>query len=250
MTALLTAQSLEVRYGQNLAVRGVSMQVKKGAITTVIGANGAGKTSLLAGLMGLERRSGSIVFDGCDASHSAPEQNVRRGMILVPERRELFGSMSVNDNLILGGVADRRRPKPALDERLAGVFNKYPRLAERRNQLAGTLSGGERQMLALGRALMGNPRLLLLDEPSLGLAPNLVAQMFDWICALRDDGISILLIEQNALAALDVAQYAYVMSQGEFTTEGEAAKLRDQDEIVSRYFGKKEMSRKAGEAKS
>jgi branched-chain amino acid transport system ATP-binding protein len=250
MTALLTAQALEVRYGQNLAVRGVSMQVKKGAITTVIGANGAGKTSLLAGLMGLERRSGSIVFDGCDVSHSAPEQNVRKGMILVPERRELFSSMSVNDNLILGGVADRRRPKPGLDERLEGVFVKYPRLAERRHQIAGTLSGGERQMLALGRALMGNPRLLLLDEPSLGLAPNLVAQMFDWICALRDDGISILLIEQNALAALDVAQYAYVMNQGEFTAEGEAAKLRDRDEIVSRYFGKKEISRKAGEGTS
>ncbi len=250
MTALLTATALEVRYGQNLAVRGVSIEVQPGAITTVIGANGAGKTSLLAGLIGLERRSGAILFDGCDVSHSAPEQNVRRGMILVPERRELFGSMSVNDNLILGGVADRRRPKPALEQRLDGVFAKYPRLAERRHQLAGTLSGGERQMLALGRALMGNPRLLLLDEPSLGLAPNLVAQMFDWICALRDDGISILLIEQNALAALDVAQYAYVMSQGEFTAQGEAAKLRDKDEIMSRYLGKRKGSESAGEGKS
>jgi branched-chain amino acid transport system ATP-binding protein len=247
MTALLTAQALEVRYGQNLAVRGVSMQVHRGTITTVIGANGAGKTSLLAGLMGLERRSGSIVFDECDVSHSAPEQNVRRGMILVPERRELFGSMSVNDNLILGGVAGRGRTKAGTDQRLADVFSKYPRLAERRHQLAGTLSGGERQMLALGRALMGNPRLLLLDEPSLGLAPNLVTQMFDWICALRDDGISILLIEQNALAALEIAQYAYVMNQGEFTAQGEAAKLRDQDEIVSRYFGRKEGSRTPGE---
>jgi branched-chain amino acid transport system ATP-binding protein len=171
-------------------------------------------------------------------------------MILVPERRELFGSMSVNDNLILGGVAGRSRATIATSERLESVFAKYPRLAERRHQLAGTLSGGERQMLALGRALMGNPRLLLLDEPSLGLAPNLVAQMFDWICALRDDGISILLIEQNALAALDVAQYAYVMNQGEFTAEGEAAKLRDKEDIMSRYFGKRKGPDTAGEGKS
>lgn len=239
MTDLLTATALEVRYGPNLAVRGVSLRVQAGTITSVIGANGAGKTSLLAGLMGLERRSGSIFLDQNDVSHNAPEQNVLKGMILVPERRELFGSMSVNDNLILGGVAGRGRITATIDERLDSVFTKYPRLAERRQQLAHTLSGGERQMLALGRALMGQPRLLLLDEPSLGLAPNLVTQMFDWICALRDEGISILLVEQNASAALDISQYAYVMSQGEFTAEGEASRLRDQDDIVAGYFGKK-----------
>ncbi len=237
MTALLAASTLEVRYGQNLAVRGVNLEVRPGTITTVIGANGAGKTSLLAGLMGLARRSGSIKFDGHDISDDAPEHNVRRGMILVPERRELFHSMSVMDNLILGGVANRMKGSPTTRARLADVFAKYPRLAERRQQIAGTLSGGERQMLALGRALMGQPRLLLLDEPSLGLAPTLVDQMFAWIRQLREEGMAILLIEQNAFAALDVAQYAYVMHQGQFSAQGEPASLRNREDIVSRYLG-------------
>lgn len=238
MTALLATNLLEVRYGQNLAVRGVAFQVRQGTITTVIGANGAGKTSLLAGLMGLARRSGSIVFDGHDISRNAPEHNVRRGMILVPERRELFSTMSVLHNLVLGGVANRSPKIPTTKERLEDVFAKYPRLAERRHQLAGTLSGGERQMLALGRALMGKPRLLLLDEPSLGLAPALVEEMFGWIKQLQEEGISILLIEQNALAALDIAHYAYVMSQGEFSTQGDPESLRNRDDIVARYLGK------------
>jgi branched-chain amino acid transport system ATP-binding protein len=238
VTALLATNLLEVRYGQNLAVRGVAFQVRQGTITTVIGANGAGKTSLLAGLMGLARRSGSIVFDGHDISRNAPEHNVRRGMILVPERRELFSTMSVLDNLVLGGVANRSPKIPTTKERLEDVFAKYPRLAERRHQLAGTLSGGERQMLALGRALMGKPRLLLLDEPSLGLAPALVEEMFGWIKQLQEEGISILLIEQNALAALDIAHYAYVMSQGEFSTQGDPESLRNRDDIVARYLGK------------
>jgi branched-chain amino acid transport system ATP-binding protein len=188
--------------------------------------------------MGLARRSGSIVFDGHDISRNAPEHNVRRGMILVPERRELFSTMSVLDNLVLGGVANRSPKIPTTKERLEDVFAKYPRLAERRHQLAGTLSGGERQMLALGRALMGKPRLLLLDEPSLGLAPALVEEMFGWIKQLQEEGISILLIEQNALAALDIAHYAYVMSQGEFSTQGDPESLRNRDDIVARYLGK------------
>ena len=166
-----------------------------------------------------------------------PRHNARLGMILVPERRELFTTMSVLDNLMLGGVADRTSSKADIRDRLADVFLKYPRLAERRHQAAGTLSGGERQMLALGRALMGKPRLLLLDEPSLGLAPNLVAQMFTWIYKLKDDGISILLIEQNARAALDISQYAYVMAQGHFSAEGDPDALRNQDDFVARYFG-------------
>ena len=239
MTALLTTQALEVRYGQNLAVRGVALEVRQKTITTVIGANGAGKTSLLSGLMGLARRSGSIVFDGHDISRNAPEHNVRQGMILVPERRELFSTMSVLDNLLLGGVANRNPGAPTTKDRLDDVFAKYPRLAERRKQLAGTLSGGERQMLALGRALMGKPRLLLLDEPSLGLAPALVEEMFDWIRQLQEEGISILLIEQNALAALDIAHYAYVMSQGEFSAHGDPDSLRNCDDIVARYLGKR-----------
>lgn len=238
MTPLLAVHGLEVRYGQTLAVRGVALEVRPGSITTVIGANGAGKTSLLAGLMGLARRSGSIVFDGEDISRYAPEHNVRRGMILVPERRELFGSMSVLDNLVLGAVASRNPRAAGTGDRLAGVFAKYPRLAERRHQLARTLSGGERQMLALGRALMGRPRLLLLDEPSLGLAPALVEQMFEWIKELQMDGISVLLIEQNALAALDIAHYAYVMTQGEISAQGGPDSLRNRDDLVARYLGR------------
>ena len=239
MSALLSARELEVRYGQNLAVRGVSLDVRAGEITTVIGANGAGKTSLLAGLMGLERRSGQIIFDERDISRSPPEDNVRCGIILVPERRELFGTMSVIDNLVLGGVRGRMRAGKDLGRRLARVFERYPRLAERRAQPAGTLSGGERQMLALGRALMGEPRLLMLDEPSLGLAPNLVRQMFAWICELQREGIAILLIEQNARAALNVAQYAYVMDQGRFSAQGPAAKLKAEEDIVARYLGRR-----------
>lgn len=237
MTGLLNAEGLEVRYGQNIAVHGVSIAVRKGAITCVIGANGAGKTSLLAGLVGLERRNGAIRFDGGDISRNPPETNARLGIILVPERRELFATMSVMDNLLLGGVADRNARRSDIQDRLEDVFDKYPRLAERRHQPAGTLSGGERQMLALGRALMGKPRLLLLDEPSLGLAPNLVAQMFNWIQKLKDEGISILLIEQNARAALDISQYAYVMAQGHFSAEGTPATLRRQDDFIARYFG-------------
>ena len=164
---------LEVRYGQNLAVRGVcARRCGKGTITTVIGANGAGKTSLLAGLMGLARRSGSIVFDGQDISRNAPEHNVRRGMILVPERRELFSTMSVMDNLVLGGVAEPQRRKCRQQRNgWSDVFAKYPRLAERRHQLAGTLSGRRTPDAGARPRLMGKPRLLLLDEPSLGLAP-------------------------------------------------------------------------------
>jgi branched-chain amino acid transport system ATP-binding protein len=239
MNVMLSARELEVRYGQNLAVRGVSLDIRRGEITTVIGANGAGKTSLLAGLMGLQRRRGEIVFDDRDISRNMPEHNVRQGMILVPERRELFGTMSVIDNLTLGGVAGRLRAGRDLKDRLDNVFGKYPRLAERRTQLAGTLSGGERQMLALGRALMGNPRLLMLDEPSLGLAPNIVRQMFTWIRELRQEGIAILLIEQNARAALEIAQYAYVMDQGRFSAQGEAATLQAKEDIVARYLGQK-----------
>lgn len=239
MSALMTVRAFDVRYGQKIAVQNASLDVEAGTITTVIGANGAGKTSLLAGLMGLASRSGTIVFQGSDVSRQPTESNVRRGMILVPERRELFGTMSVRDNLLLGAVADRAR-RLVIRERLDRVFAKYPRLFERRQQHANTLSGGERQMLALGRALMGNPQLLMLDEPSLGLAPNIVNQMFDWICDLRSDGVSILLIEQNARLALDVAQHAYVMRQGELSPRADAAEMRAREDIVAQYFGRQE----------
>ena len=236
--ALLLATDLEVRYGHSLAVRGVSLAVRAGEVTTVIGANGAGKTSLLAGLVGLEQRRGRIEFDGQDISRSAPEENARRGLILVPERRELFTSMSVADNLILGGALGRARPVNSIRDGLDTVFMRFPRLAERRSQLAGTLSGGEQQMLALGRALMGRPKLLMLDEPSLGLAPNIVRDTFDWITALRDDGMSILLVEQNAYMALAIAHHAYVMDGGIFSASDSATRVAARGDIVARYLGK------------
>jgi branched-chain amino acid transport system ATP-binding protein len=236
MSMLMTVSGLDVRYGQKLAVNEACLDVAAGTITTIIGANGAGKTSLLSGLMGLAKCSGSIVFRGRDVSDEPPESKVRRGMILVPERRELFGSMSVQDNLLLGAMADKASRNMRRD-RLHFVYGKYPRLLERRLQLASTLSGGERQMLALGRALMGNPQLLMLDEPSLGLAPNFVNQMFEWIVGLREEGISILLIEQNARLALDVAQYAYVMRQGEISPRADAAEMRAREDIAAQYLG-------------
>lgn len=237
MTSILSVQGLDVRYGQKLAVKGASMDMEPGTITTIIGANGAGKTSFLAGLAGLVSHSGRVVFDGHDTSSEPPEVKAGRGMILVAERRELFGSMSVVDNLMLGAVADRAS-RAEIRERLEDVFGKYPRLKERWLQRASTLSGGERQMLALGRALMGKPRLLMLDEPSLGLAPNLVNQMFDWISQLRDENISILLVEQNARLALEVATHAHVMNQGTLSERMSAAEMLERDDIAAQYFGR------------
>lgn len=237
MTPLLIATDLEVSYGQSLAVRGVSLVARAGEVTTVIGANGAGKTSLLAGLVGLEQRRGRIEFDDCDISRSTPEDNARRGLILVPEQRELFATMSVQDNLILGGALGRARPLHPIEEGLESVFRRFPRLRERRGQMAGTLSGGERQMLALGRALMGRPKLLMLDEPSLGLAPNIVRELFDWIVQFRDEGMSILLVEQNAHMALSVAQQAYVMDGGVFSVADTAERVAARDDIAARVLG-------------
>ena len=237
MTPLLIATDLEVSYGQSLAVRGVSLVARAGEVTTVIGANGAGKTSLLAGLVGLEQRRGRIEFDDRDISRSTPEDNARRGLILVPEQRELFATMSVQDNLILGGALGRARPLHPIGDGLESVFHRFPRLRERRGQMAGTLSGGERQMLALGRALMGRPKLLMLDEPSLGLAPNIVRELFDWIVQFREEGMSILLVEQNAHMALSVAQQAYVMDGGVFSVADTAERVAARDDIAARFLG-------------
>ena len=234
---LLTVTDLEVRYGQSLAVRGVSLVAHAGQVTTVVGANGAGKTSLLAGIVGLEHRTGRIAFDGRDITRSAPEENARRGLILVPEQRELFATMSVLDNLVLGGALGRARPIYPVRDSLQSVFARFPKLAERRNQSAGTLSGGERQMLALGRALMGRPKLLMLDEPSLGLAPNIVRDMFDWIVTLRHEGMSILLVEQNAHLALRIAQQAYVMDGGIFSVVDTADRVAARGDIAARFLG-------------
>jgi len=236
MTALLDAEGVSVSYGRAEAVRGVSIALEPGQIVTVIGPNGAGKTSLLAALMGLLPCRGRITYDGADLRGLETEDRVERGMVLVPERRELFGAMSVADNLILGAYA-QRRDRAATRARLDEVFARFPRLAERPRQLAGTLSGGERQMLALGRALMSRPRLLMLDEPSLGLAPLIVREIFHIIGGLRELGVSILLVEQNARAALESADYAFVLETGEVSVQGPAAELLHDPRVSATYLG-------------
>ena len=232
---VLAVERLSVAYGKVLAVRGVSLRVAEGSIVTVIGPNGAGKTTLLAAIAGLMPAQGAIRCFGEDLRAWPVEERVARGVVLVPEKRELFASMSVADNLLLGGFTRRRDHATAAA--LAEVYARFPRLAERRAQLAGTLSGGERQMLALGRALMARPRLLMLDEPSLGLAPLIVREIFHIISELRTTGVSILLVEQNARAALQVADYAYVLETGELALEGPAAELANNPRVVETYLG-------------
>jgi branched-chain amino acid transport system ATP-binding protein len=231
---ILALHGVSVSYGKVEAVRNVSLELQPGSIVTVIGANGAGKTTLLNATMGLLPAAGTLAFEGRPLDGYAIEERVALGMALVPERRELFGSMTVEDNLLLGGF---RTSAPQRAHSLDEVFARFPRLKERRLQLAGTLSGGERQMLAMGRALMGRPRLLMLDEPSLGLAPLIVRDIFEIIVALRQTGVSILLVEQNARAALQVADHAYVMELGEITTHGPAADLAADPRIVESYLG-------------
>jgi branched-chain amino acid transport system ATP-binding protein len=233
---LLAIENVSICYGKVEAVRNVSLAVERGQIVTVIGPNGAGKTSLLTTAIGLLRSSGRILFDGVDVSRVSTEARIEMGFCLVPERRELFAEMSVADNLLLGAYT-RRGQSDAIRRALDNVFEHFPRLRERRNQHAGTLSGGERQMLALGRALMGGPQLLMLDEPSLGLAPLIAREIFRIIPLLRDLGASILLIEQNARAALETADYAYVMETGEIVHSGPAANLIHDPRLIATYLG-------------
>jgi branched-chain amino acid transport system ATP-binding protein len=234
--ALLAIEDVSVAYDKVEAVRGVSLTVEAGQIVTVIGPNGAGKTTLLSAAMGLLPWRGRMLFDGDDLARLDVEARVERGFCLVPETRELFGEMSVGDNLVLGAYC-RRRDRAAVRRSLDEVMQRFPRLAERRRQLAGTLSGGERQMLALGRALMAGPRLLLLDEPSLGLAPLIVREIFRIVAALRDVGVSILLVEQNARAALETADVGYVLETGEIVHTGPAAALMHDPKVVASYLG-------------
>jgi branched-chain amino acid transport system ATP-binding protein len=236
MTALLAAEGVGVSYGRLDAVRGVSLALQPGQIVTVIGSNGAGKTTLLAALMGLLPCRGRVTYDGADLRHLATEDRVERGLVLVPEARELFGEMTVADNLVLGAYA-RHSGRADLRRRLDEVYARFPQLAERSGQHAGTLSGGERQMLALGRALMSRPRLLMLDEPSLGLAPLIVREIFHIIAGLRELGVSILLVEQNARAALESADYAYVLETGEIGAQGPAAELMHDPRVSATYLG-------------
>jgi branched-chain amino acid transport system ATP-binding protein len=237
MSALLEISDLHVAYGTVEAVHGVSLSVDAARIVTVIGPNGAGKTTLLAAIMGLLPSRGAIRYDGEPLAAGDVEQRVARGVALVPEKRELFASMSVADNLELGGFQRYRAGDRTRAASLADIYDRFPRLAERRAQLAGTLSGGERQMLALGRALMAKPRLLMLDEPSLGLAPLIVKEIFSIIAALKAGGVSILLVEQNARAALQVSDYGYVLETGELAIEGPSASLAVDARVAATYLG-------------
>jgi branched-chain amino acid transport system ATP-binding protein len=237
--ALLVIENVSVSYGKAEAVRNVSLQVEAGQVATVIGPNGAGKTSLLTAAIGLLRSTGRILFDGTDISRIETERRIEMGFCLVPERRELFAEMSVYDNLLLGAYSRRER-SAAVRRSLDNVFDRFPHLKERQAQHAGTLSGGERQMLALGRALMAKPRLLMLDEPSLGLAPLIVREIFRIITSLREFDVSVLLIEQNARAALETADFGYIMETGEIVHSGPSAALANDPRLMATYLGGRE----------
>jgi branched-chain amino acid transport system ATP-binding protein len=236
MTAMLEIGDLHVSYGQVEAVRGVSLSLQPGQIVSVIGPNGAGKTTLLAAAMGLLPSSGTLRFEGDDLQALDVEARVERGLCLVPEKRELFGELTVLDNLQLGAYSRRLR-SDALKRRLQFVYDRFPRLAERHAQRANTLSGGERQMLAVGRALMSAPRLLMLDEPSLGLAPLIVRDILSIVRGLRDEGVSILLVEQNARAALECSDHGYVLETGEIALSGASKDLADDPRVQATYLG-------------
>jgi branched-chain amino acid transport system ATP-binding protein len=236
VTSLLTIEDLDVAYRKVEAVRGVSLAMEAGQIVTVIGPNGAGKTTLLAAAAGLLPSRGRIVYDGIDLTKLDTEERVERGFCLVPEKRELFGDMSVSDNLLLGAYV-RHRNGAQVRQSFEEVYGRFPRLKERKAQTANTLSGGERQMLALGRALMAKPRLLLLDEPSLGLAPLIVREIFRIVASLRQAGVSILLVEQNARAALETADYGYVLETGEIIHHGPASQLANDPRVIATYLG-------------
>jgi branched-chain amino acid transport system ATP-binding protein len=235
---ILDVKNLRVAYGKVEALHEVSLTIRRGEIVTVIGPNGAGKTTLLSALMGLLPSDGDIVYMGQLQKHErSVEHLVRHGMTLVPEKRELFAEMSVEDNLLLGAFDRYRTGHRDEMETMDEVFELFPRLEERRAQLAGTLSGGERQMLAMGRALMAKPKLLMLDEPSLGLAPLVIKEIFRTISALKETGVAILLVEQNARAALQVSNYGYVLETGEVKLAGPSAELAADPRVIEAYLG-------------
>ena len=234
---MLQLDAVELAYGAIQAVKGVSLQVRSGEVVTIIGANGAGKSTLLKGIVGLEPLvTGRLAIGGVDCSRMPPHQRLRVGVALSPEGRGVFGDQTVHENLLLGAYADRR-DTAKVTARMAREFQRFPRLAERRDQLAGTLSGGEQQMLAISRALMSDPRLLLLDEPSLGLAPLIIADIFRSIRALRASGLTILLVEQMANQALAVADRAYVLETGRITLQGSGAELLRDPAVRAAYLG-------------
>ena len=235
---MLKIEKLHVAYGPIHALKGIDMEVNEGEIVTLIGSNGAGKSTTLSAITGLVRaQSGSIRFEGNDIANIAPHRIVERGISLSPEGREVFPGLTVHENLRLGAYV--RRDKGEISAASDRVYELFPRLKERVNQIAGTLSGGEQQMLAIGRALMTAPRLLLLDEPSMGLAPNLVLMIFDLIKSINRQGTTILLIEQNANMALSIAHRAYVLETGNIVIEGPARELARDPRVKSAYLGGK-----------
>jgi branched-chain amino acid transport system ATP-binding protein len=233
----LKVSGLSVAYGKVEALHGANLAVRQGAIVTVIGPNGAGKSTLLSALIGLLPSRGGVFHEGEEISQCPVEERVARGICLVPEQRELFGELRVEDNLLLGAFPRIRYGMTGIRTELQAVYERFPRLRERRAQRASTLSGGERQMLALGRALMAKPRLLMLDEPSLGLAPRIVRDIFQIIADLKQTGVSILLVEQNARVALHVADYGYVLETGKIVLEGAASELAVNRLVVDTYLG-------------
>jgi branched-chain amino acid transport system ATP-binding protein len=235
--SLLSVRDLAVAYGGIEALREIAIDVAQGSIVTVIGPNGAGKTTLLNAIMGVLPSRGTTTLRHAAIDALNIEARVRAGLCLVPEKRELFATMSVEDNLRLGAWRFRLSPKAHVHQSLDDVFALFPRLAERRRQHAGTLSGGERQMLAMGRALMAKPDLLMLDEPSLGLAPLIVRDIFQTIAKLREAGVAILLVEQNARAALQISDYGYVLETGRITLEGPSAELAADPRVIETYLG-------------
>ena len=233
---LLEVKGLSVAYRKVRALIDLNLSVQAGQVVTVIGPNGAGKSTLLNALIGVLPSSGLLRFEGQDITRLSVEERVELGMCLVPEKRELFTEMSVEDNLYMGAFSRTRRKKD-MESDLQAIYSRFPRLLERRGQLAATLSGGERQMLALARALMARPRLLMLDEPSLGLAPLMVQEMFRIISDLRQSGVSMLLIEQNARAALKVADHGHVLETGEVVLSDTASALRQNARVLETYLG-------------
>ena len=236
---MLEILDLKVSYGAIKALDGVSLSVPQGAIVALLGANGSGKSTTIRAITGLATvQSGGILLDGRSLKGLPPHEVVRRGVAVTPEGRRVFSNLSVHENLLLGGYI--RRDKETLARDLEAIYQTFPRLAERRQQPAGTLSGGEQQMLALGRALMSRPRLLLLDEPSLGLAPLLVKEVFHIVAQLNRRGVTILLVEQNAAAALKIAGYAYVLETGRVVLAGTGAELLEHPHLKDAYLGDSE----------
>ena len=234
--ALLEVKDLQVYYGVIQALKGISFEVNEGEIVTLIGANGAGKTTTMQSIIGLiPSRHGSVTFDGQDITKMPCHKIVHHGLTQVPEGRRIFQELTVYENLLMGGFS--QKDQSLLKKDIENIYERFPRLAERKNQIAGTLSGGEQQILAIGRAMMSRPKLLLLDEPSMGLSPLLVDQVFEIIKQLRDDGTTILLVEQNAGKSLAISDRAYVLELGEIVLSGTGAELAASDEVKKAYLG-------------